>query len=60
MRCGGVNELLGIALPLILTSSKSVTITIKFGKLYFLDHGNNSALLEEILVVPAVHIEGGG
>jgi len=34
----------------------------KFGKLYFTRwyHGNDSAFLEETLVVPAVHIESGG
>ena len=38
MRCGDVNELLGIALPLILTGNRGVMIMCwKFGKLYFPD-----------------------
>ena len=51
MRCGGVKELLGIALPLILTGSKGVTIMLEAGKTIFSrpdgDHGNDSALLEK-------------
>ena len=57
MRRGGVNELLEIALSLIFTASKGVRIMLEVWKTEFSrpdsDHGNDSALLEETLVVPS-------
>ena len=54
---------MGIALPLILTGSKGITIMLEVWKIIFSrpdgHHGNNSSLLEETLVVPAAHMESG-
>ena len=64
MGCGGVNEPLVIALPFTLTGSNGITIMLEVWEIVFArpggNHGNDSALLEEILGVPAAHIEGSG